>query len=63
METTKQEILNILAGVINALNKVQIAPGKENWLNQGGAIAMLEDVYQRIGEQLEDRPDKDGTEG
>lgn len=59
----KQEILNILAGVVNALNKVQIAPGKENWLNQGGAIAMLEDVYQRIDSQLEEKPDGDGVKG
>lgn len=57
----KSEILSIMGNIIVALNKVQIMPGKENWLNQGGAIAMMEDVYHRIETQLEDK--QSGPEG
>lgn len=54
----KSEILNVMGNIIAALNKVQIMPGKENWLNQGGSIAMLEDICQQINTQLEDKPAK-----
>ncbi len=52
----KNEILGTLAKIINALNNVSVQPGKENYLNQGGAIAMLENVYVQISESLVDRP-------
>ena len=59
----KSEILKVMGNLIVALNKVQIMPGKENWLNQGGAIAMLEDIYHQIDTQLVDKPDEpDGND-
>ena len=50
----KTEILNALSNIIRALNTVQVMPGKDNYLNQGGAIAMLEDIYQKIQAGLEE---------
>lgn len=52
----KSEILSVLGNIIVVLNKVQIMPGKENWLNQGGAIAMMEDLYHQIDTDLVDKP-------
>ena len=58
----KSEILTVLGNVIVALNKVQILPGKENWLNQGGAIAMMEDLYHQIDSDLVDKPSESKDE-
>lgn len=52
----KSEIIEVMGNIVAALNKVQVMPGKENWLNQGGAIAMLEDISHQIDMQLMDKP-------
>ena len=48
--------------IIGALNNVQIMPGKDNWLNQGGSIAMLEDLMHQIDSQLVDKPSDEDKE-
>ena len=52
----KKEIMSSLSNIIRALNNVQIMPGKDNWLNQGGSIAMLEDLLNQINTMLMDKP-------
>ena len=52
----KKEIMSGLSNIIRALNNVQIMPGKDNWLNQGGSIAMLEDLLNQINTMLMDKP-------
>ena len=54
----KSEILQNLGNVIGALNNVQVVPGKENYLNQGGAIAMLEGIYDKIANNLVDKEEQ-----
>jgi len=54
----KNEILQNLGNVIGALNNVQVTPGKENYLNQGGAIAMLEGIYDKIMNCLIDKEEQ-----
>lgn len=58
----KSEILNVMNNIIGALNNVQIMPGKDNWLNQGGSIAMLEDLMHQIDSQLVDKPSDEDKE-
>lgn len=58
----KSEILNVMNNIIGALNNVQIMPGKDNWLNQGGSIAMLEDLMHQIDSQLVDKPSGEDKE-
>ena len=58
----KKEIMSGLSNIIRALNNVQIMPGKDNWLNQGGSIAMLEELYHKIDEHLTDKSE-DTAEG
>ena len=58
----KSEIINVLSNIIGALNSVQIMPGKDNWLNQGGSIAMLEDIRHQIDELLVDKPSDEDKE-
>ena len=58
----KSEVLNVMNNIIRALNNVQIMPGKDNWLNQGGSIAMLEDLMHQIDSQLVDKPSDEDKE-
>ena len=58
----KSEILNVMNNIIGALNNVQIMPGKDNWLNQGGSIAMLEDLVHQIDSLLVDKPSDEDKE-
>lgn len=58
----KSEILNVMNNIIGALNNVQIMPGKDNWLNQGGSIAMLEDLMHQIDSLLVDKPSDEDKE-
>lgn len=43
----KNEILNNLTAVLNALNGIQVS-GKNNLANLSGSISVIEDVYMRL---------------
>lgn len=58
----KQEIINTMRRVITALNTVPVMPGKENYLNQGGAIAMLESACEQIEAFLTDKQGEDAPD-
>ena len=59
---SKQEIINNIRRTIAALNTVPVMPGRDNYLNQGGAIAMLEGTCDQIEQFLMDKPNDDAND-
>ena len=56
-----KEILNKLAPVVDALDKIEVR-GKANHLNLGGCIAVLEDVCHSLTEAISNEQQECQTE-
>lgn len=57
----KETILARMGEIIHALGNIDVK-GKQNLLNLGGSIAMLEEVYHQISKELMDIPTKPAAE-